>query len=215
MKPFPCTVHRPRDCSAGLIVAFHGYAQSVSRFRRLSGLDRVADASKCMIVYPHGRARNWGGISAKKPKYSDVKRLELLLDSVVLRYGHIAFERIHLLGFSDGGSVALFAAAYLAVLWPIASVTAYSGLYHKVSPGLPPIDPYPIQLLHNEGEHWVRDVHQEEIRAAYEDRGHIVTQLTFPRRRRWFRHHYWRPEANQDVLRHIVEAMRKPITSGG
>ena len=210
MKPFPCIIHRPLDCSAGLIVAFHGWGQSASGFRRRSGLDRVAEASRCMIAYPKGRARNWGGISAKKPRQSDVERLIVTLVAVQDRYGRIAAA--HLVGFSDGASFALYAASWISVRGRVASVAAYSGLYHDA---LPAARKYPILLLHNDGEQLVRNVHQEEIRDAYKARGHVVTRVNLPRRRRWFRHHRWRAaEANPIVLKHIRNAMCEPVLTG-
>lgn len=215
MSPFPYLTYRPRDCSAGMIVGFHGYLQSAAGFRRKSGLDGVGDAAKCMVVYPQGRLRNWGGISAKKPKSIDVGRLSETLRAIHERYENA--QSIHLAGFSDGASFALYAGAHLAGVWPIASVTAYSGLYHGV-PSAPSrlADPYSIWLLHNVGEKLIRNVHQKEIQAQYEDRGHVVTRVNFPRRRKRGRHHYWRPEANRHVLKHIVEAMRKTtIPTGG
>ena len=218
MKPFPCIAYEPADSSDGLIVAFHGWGQSVAKFRHKSGLDAVADAARCMIAYPKGRARNWGGISATKPRFADIERLFLTLEGIEGDHG--PRSSIHFVGFSDGASFALFAGSCLdaGLVWPacpIASVTAYSGFCHKT--GMPGSESkYPILLLHNRGEKRVRNVHQREIRKAYEDRGHVVTRVDLPRRRKWFRHHYWRAaEANPLVLKHVRDAMCEPILTRG
>lgn len=211
MKPFPYISYRPNvDPINGLIIAFHGWGQTPTRFRRKSHLDLVADGTRCMIVYPRGRWLNWGGWRAKDARYKDVERLAETRDSIERRYGY--FGTTHLVGFSDGASFALFAGGSLGYLLSVKSVAAYSGLYHK--PPEQTVTSYPILLLRNFGERMVTPASQGMIRGQYILRGHQVTQETLPYRP-GFIHHRWRSEANQYVSKHIANAMREPVSTQG
>lgn len=211
VKPFPFIAHRPDVPNLrGLIVAFHGWGQRPRRIKHRWGLDAVANETGCLIVYPRARGLNWGGLWATQPRRADVQRMDLTLRAIEGEHGFL--RHIHLVGFSDGASFALYAGTWLGQTWTVASVTAYSGLHHE-APGTP--IKYPILLIRNNGETLIEPKHQKAIADAYAARGHQVTRLNLPRRRRWGRHHYWRPaEANPIVSKHIVDAMREPILTG-
>lgn len=100
--------------SAGLIVALHGRGSSGEEMRTVTGLDRYADEMGYAVVFPDGIDQRWGDDTftsdARPTGDEDVE----FLDGLILELAaddRIADEQAGVVGFSNGGSMALRYAA--------------------------------------------------------------------------------------------------------
>ncbi|GGF74891.1 esterase [Azorhizobium oxalatiphilum] len=89
-----------------LILAFHGGGMQGEGMRRLTGLDRMADARRFIAVYPDGVDGHWNdGRSTIRNPQDDVRFVAVLLDQLA-RAHPVDQGRIYATGLSNG---ALFA----------------------------------------------------------------------------------------------------------
>ncbi|WEN15225.1 PHB depolymerase family esterase [Rhodanobacter sp. AS-Z3] len=101
-------VHLPADYRAGhrvpLVLAFHGRYSSPEKMAHLTGLDRLADRSGFIVVYPAGVDHSWAaGVDspADKAGVDDAAFTAALLDRLQQQYS-IDPAHIVLTGFSNG-----------------------------------------------------------------------------------------------------------------
>ncbi|MGW1885693.1 alpha/beta hydrolase family esterase [Streptomyces sp. NPDC001970] len=116
-------LHRPGTNGGGrkpLVIAFHGRGSTASGMRETSGLDKAAGARDMLIACPEGLRRGWGAgtaVTGQRPDPdADVRFTEALVDQLV-RTGQADPERVYVVGFSNGGSMALRVAAQRPGLW--------------------------------------------------------------------------------------------------
>jgi poly(3-hydroxybutyrate) depolymerase/protein-S-isoprenylcysteine O-methyltransferase Ste14 len=98
----------------GLVIALHGAAQSGALLRALIGerLERLADSAGFLVAYPDGHGRAWNECrrlapyAAKRDGVDDVAFARALAAQLHDEHGADA-RRVHALGFSNGGHLAL------------------------------------------------------------------------------------------------------------
>jgi polyhydroxybutyrate depolymerase len=86
-------VHAPPSYTAGrtypLVVVFHGSPMEASEMKTMAGMDPIADANNFLVVYPD--------------QFSDATVVAALLDHLGPKW-NVDSDRVHLAGFSRGGS---------------------------------------------------------------------------------------------------------------
>lgn len=116
---------------APLVIVLHGAGMNGALMRRASGyeFDRLADTRGLVVLYPDAFERNWN--DCRRTMKSDARRAHI--DDVVFVRAMIAQEKsqrgidpakVYVVGFSNGGRMAL----YLAVLpqTPVAGVAVFA-----------------------------------------------------------------------------------------
>ncbi|MET9516618.1 PHB depolymerase family esterase [Streptomyces sp. NPDC002994] len=110
-------LHRPAKSGDGrrpLVIAFHGRRQTAEEVRRLSGLDKAADRRGLLVAYPEGLNKGWGdggAPTAKRPDPDTDVRFTAALIKKLVGSGQADPRRVYVVGFSNGGSMALRMAA--------------------------------------------------------------------------------------------------------
>lgn len=110
-------LHRPTAPGSGprpLLIAFHGRGADPEEMRKLSGLDGAAKARGMLVAYPEAVHKAWGAGAAPNKRRpdtdADVRFTEELVDELV-RTRQADPRRVYVVGFSNGGSMALRVAA--------------------------------------------------------------------------------------------------------
>jgi polyhydroxybutyrate depolymerase len=164
-------VHVPAGYRAGhavpLVIAFHGHYSSPERMVHLTGLDRVADRSGFIVVYPAGIDQSWAaGVDsgADKAGVDDVAFTLALLDRLQAQYS-IDPRHVVLTGFSNGAHLVQLLGCRLAdrvtAIVPVSGTPAPS-LTASCHPARPlsviefhgtsdPIDPFEGGRIHVPG----------------------------------------------------------------
>ena len=148
----------------GLMLCFHGFKQTIPRFRRKSKLDDVATQLDCIIEYPKADRLNWGGLNPAIYTEKDLIDLEN-----VINYCHNRYEldhRLYLIGFSDGASFAGTLARYLSAKETyINGVVVYAGLYQECS--YIPQQNYNLIYIRGEKDPFVKQDDEDEFSKQY------------------------------------------------
>jgi poly(3-hydroxybutyrate) depolymerase len=93
-------IHIPSGLPANpaLVLDLHGMSSNASQQEQLSGMDKVADQGKFIVVYPNSDGSTWdlstGG--------NDVKYVAALIDTMIKRY-NVDAKKVFETGFSMGG----------------------------------------------------------------------------------------------------------------
>jgi polyhydroxybutyrate depolymerase len=164
-------VHVPPGYRAGhrvpLVIAFHGRYSSPEKMAHLTGLDRLADQSGFIVVYPAGVDRSWAaGVDspADKAGVDDVAFTSALLDRLQAQYS-INPAHVVLTGFSNGAHLVQWLGCRLAgrvsAIVPVSGTLAPSAVaschparplsvveFHGTSD---PIDPFDGGRIHLPG----------------------------------------------------------------
>lgn len=104
------TGYNPSD-SIPLIVALHNAYGSASDFANATGLNKVADDKKFIVVYPNGTGTpsSWNGggccFSAVTNNVDDVGFISVLIDTIKSKYS-IDTLKVYTAGFSNGAILA-------------------------------------------------------------------------------------------------------------
>lgn len=105
------------DRPVPVVIALHGLMQRAHTMERLTGLDRLAEREGFLAVYPEGYRRSWNDTDRTKPAtragIDDLRFLRALIDELAERDGADR-SRIYVVGFSNGGFLALRAACELS-----------------------------------------------------------------------------------------------------
>ncbi|WP_431043163.1 alpha/beta hydrolase family esterase [Streptomyces sp. P1-3] len=124
-------LHRPGTNGGGprpLVIAFHGRGSSAEKMREQSRLDKAAKARGMLIAYPEGLRNAWGaGTAATEQRPdpdADVRFAKALIDELV-RTEQADRRQVYVVGFSNGGAMALRVAAQRPDL--VAGVASVSG----------------------------------------------------------------------------------------
>lgn len=110
-------LHRPAKGGGGrlpLVIAFHGRGQTAEEVRRLSALDGAADRRGLLVAYPQGLNKGWGdggAPTARRPDPDTDVRFTAALVEKLVADGRADPRRVYVVGFSNGGSMALRMAA--------------------------------------------------------------------------------------------------------
>ncbi|MCG8920775.1 hypothetical protein L6E12_33965 [Actinokineospora sp. PR83] len=143
------TVVRPAVAGGGLLIAFHGSDQSGDRFREFSGgvFDAFA-ADGVTVAYPDGHrghfndARLGVDFPARRDDVDDVGFTEAVID-------HVGATRVHVVGYSNGGSMVIRLVHQLGSR--LAGATAIAATQPAPENLLPmdaPVVPVPVLLFH-------------------------------------------------------------------
>ncbi len=102
---------------APLVVALHGSNQTPETLRRFAGpsFDSLATDYGFVVAYPEGYKKHWNdarstaGFAARADGYDDVLFVRTLIDALATEYS-IDRSRVYLIGYSNGGQLAIRAA---------------------------------------------------------------------------------------------------------
>lgn len=102
---------------APLVIALHGSNQTPETLRRFAGpsFDSLATDYGFVVAYPEGYKKHWNdarstaGFAARVEGYDDVLFVRTLIDALASEYG-IDRSRVYLIGYSNGGQLAIRAA---------------------------------------------------------------------------------------------------------
>jgi polyhydroxybutyrate depolymerase len=139
-----------------LVIAFHGGQSHPEMMRRFSGLERLADDGRAIVVFPAGTGSReglftWnGGIccgEAQAEDSEDVGFTRELVRSLATRYV-LDPRRIHATGMSNGAMMAYRVAAEMADV--VASIAPVAGPMAVAS--IRPARPVPILHFHGTGD---------------------------------------------------------------
>ncbi|MFV0134735.1 alpha/beta hydrolase family esterase [Streptomyces sp. HMX87] len=136
-----------------LIIAFHGRGSSPAELREQSGLTADARARGMLIAFPEGLREAWGAgtrATAQRPDPDlDVRFTEALVGHLVRTEGADP-ARVHVVGFSNGGSMALRMAAERPGL--VAGAASVSGQLPSGSAAVEPAGPVPVMVVYGEDD---------------------------------------------------------------
>lgn len=145
-------LHRPatRDGKPRpLVIAFHGRGSSAAGMREQSGLSAAAEARGMLVAYPEGVRKAWGAgtaASALRPDPdADVRFTESLIDELV-HTEQADPQRVYVVGFSNGGSMALRMAARRPVL--VAGAASVSGQLATGAAAVKPTGAVPAMIIY-------------------------------------------------------------------
>jgi polyhydroxybutyrate depolymerase len=162
-------LHVPEGYDAGtplpLVVAIHGAFRSGKNLERRSGLSRLADRERFVVVYPNGiglfgMLRHWNSGhccgKARKDDIDDVGFVTSVIEEVSRRL-RVDSTRIYLVGYSNGGMLAYrIAAEKSKMIAAFSAVAATIG--GKPKPDIPewviprPERPVPVVVFHGRAD---------------------------------------------------------------
>ncbi|EPH44781.1 PHB depolymerase family esterase [Streptomyces aurantiacus] len=154
-------LHEPTAPGAGprpLVVAFHGRGADPAEMRELTGLNRAAKARGMLVAYPEALRKAWGAGAAptrqRPDPEADVRFTEALVDKLV-RTRRADPRRVYVVGFSNGGSMALRVAAERPKL--VAGAVSVAGQLPTGRATVRPSGPVPVMIVYG-GKDPVRPV---------------------------------------------------------
>ncbi|PZT69032.1 hypothetical protein DN402_17050 [Streptomyces sp. SW4] len=151
-------LHRPAASAASggrppLIVAFHGRGSSAEELREQSRLTADARARGMLIAFPEGLREGWGAgtrpTRERPDPDADVRFTEALVEHLV-RTERADPGRVYAVGFSNGGSMALRAAADRPGL--LAGAASVSGQLPSGSAAVEPTGRVPVMVVYGEDD---------------------------------------------------------------
>ncbi|MFJ3234635.1 alpha/beta hydrolase family esterase [Streptomyces sp. NPDC086787] len=149
-------LHRP-GAHAGtarpLVIAFHGRGSSAEGLREQSRLNAAAEARGMLVAYPEGLRKAWGAGTAASERRpdpdADVRFTQSLIDELV-DTGQADPRRVYVVGFSNGGSMALRVAAQRPTL--VAGAASVSGELPTGAAAVTPTGAVPVMIVYGEND---------------------------------------------------------------
>ncbi|MFE3496188.1 alpha/beta hydrolase family esterase [Streptomyces sp. NPDC059175] len=145
-------LHRPttrNGTSRPLVIAFHGRGSSATGLREQSRLNAAADARGMLVAYPEGLRKAWGAGNAttgqRPDPDTDVRFTESLVAELV-RTEKADPRRVYVIGFSNGGSMALRMAAQRPAL--LAGAASVAGQLPSGHAAVKPTGAVPVMIIY-------------------------------------------------------------------
>ncbi|GHC71264.1 hypothetical protein GCM10010349_47720 [Streptomyces flavofungini] len=145
-------LHRPTAPASGprpLVIAFHGRGADPAEMRELTGLNQAAKARGMLVAYPEALRRTWGAGAApsrsRPDPDADVRFTQALVDKLV-RTERADPRRVYVVGFSNGGSMALRVAADRPKL--VAGAVSVAGQLPTGRDEVRPSGPVPVMVVY-------------------------------------------------------------------
>ncbi|UZJ32764.1 alpha/beta hydrolase family esterase [Streptomyces endophytica] len=145
-------LHRPTapgGRTRPLVIAFHGRGSTASYLREQSRLDEDARARGMLIAYPEGLGKLWGAgtrATGRRPDPDLDVRFTKALIAELVRTERADPKRVYVVGFSNGGSMALRVAAQSPEL--LAGAAAVSGELPTGDAAVKPTGPVPLMIIY-------------------------------------------------------------------
>ncbi len=170
-----------------LVVVLHGAGSSPSAMAEVTGFDRIADREGFVTAYPgalgiaHGMWRTWntGGCFAPACWFGvdDVGMVATLIDELERRLP-IDPTRVYLVGYSNGGALALDVAARMTERF--AGLAVYAATMKADGPVIGPLlrvrrpaVPLSVMTLHAEHDPWIPRDGDERLSFTELSQAHI------------------------------------------
>lgn len=132
-----------------LIIAFHGRGATAAHLRKQSRLHEAARARDMLVASPEGLHEGWGAgtepTERRPDPDADVRFTEALIGELV-RTERADPERVHVVGFSMGGSMALRMAAQRPGM--LTGAAAVSGQLPTGAAEVRPTGPVPVMIIY-------------------------------------------------------------------
>ncbi|MFH9072292.1 alpha/beta hydrolase family esterase [Streptomyces alboflavus] len=145
-------LHKPTKPGSGprpLVVAFHGRGADPAEMRELTGLNEAAKARGMLVAYPEALRKTWGAGAApsrlRPDPDADVRFTQALVDKLV-RTERADPRRVYVVGFSNGGSMALRVAADRPKL--VAGAVSVAGQLPTGRDEVRPTGPVPVMVVY-------------------------------------------------------------------
>jgi poly(hydroxyalkanoate) depolymerase family esterase len=144
-------IHVPSGLPANpaLVLDLHGMSSNASQQEQLSGMDKVADQGKFIVVYPNSDGSTWDLSSGG----NDVKYIAALIDSMVKRY-NVDPKKVFETGFSMGGMMSY--ALECSIPDKFAAFGPNSGYLLGGTSGCNAAPPKPIFHIHGAADNFVK-----------------------------------------------------------
>ena len=144
-------IHVPSGLPANppLVLNLHGMSSNASQEEQLSGMNKVADQGKFIVVYPNSDGSTWD-LSASG---NDVKYVAALIDTLIKRY-NVDPKKVFETGFSMGGMMSY--ALECAIPDKFAAFGPNSGYLMGGTSGCSNAPPKPIFHIHGAADDFVK-----------------------------------------------------------
>lgn len=135
-----------------VVVFFHGWQQSAGIVMQDETMARVLSDLGVMLVAPDGAGRSWSHPGSPSRDRDEFAFIRAVLDDVVQRFP-VDRARLWASGFSQGGSMAWYAACYLGDRF--AAFVTIAGDFWEPAPTVCPSGPASILHIHGENDQTV------------------------------------------------------------
>jgi poly(hydroxyalkanoate) depolymerase family esterase len=144
-------VHVPSGLAANppLVLNLHGMSSNASQEEQLSGMDKVADQGKFIVVYPNSDGSTWDLTATG----NDVKYVVALIDTMIKLY-NVDPKKVFETGFSMGGMMSY--ALECSVPDKFAAFGPNSGYLMGGTSGCSNAPPKPIFHIHGAADTFVK-----------------------------------------------------------
>lgn len=144
-------IHVPTGLPANppLVLNLHGMSSNASQQEQLSGMNKVADQGKFIVVYPNSDGSTWD-LSATG---NDVKYVAALIDTMIKRY-NVDPKKVFETGFSMGGMMSY--ALECSIPDKFAAFGPTSGYLMGGTGGCSNAPPKPILHIHGAADDFVK-----------------------------------------------------------
>ena len=147
--------YQPNE-TAPLMFNFHGWGSTRARQMELTDMNAVAESEGFLVVYPQSDGASWN-VFAEPDRADDLDLVTKILDEVALDFPFDA-TRVYTTGYSNGGSMAYFAAQSMpdkiaAVASAAGTMPEWDNAGHVSSVGVvsAPTTSRPLPVMHVHG----------------------------------------------------------------
>lgn len=146
----PSTYDEDGNDELPLVIALHGFGDTWENFYPATGFIPLAEQENFIVAFPQGYLNQWNDGSTGDHYEDDVQLLRDLVERVDRDY-RVDYERIYLVGFSNGGVMAFRAACEASDLF--AGIVAIAGTMRIDMAGeCPDNAQLPVLMIHGTGD---------------------------------------------------------------
>ena len=143
--------------NAPLVVVAHGYTSSAEIIMAYSGMNKIADEEKFLVVYPQGttdlRGNNFFNVGYSfhaSSKVDDLDFIKTLVTNLIEEY-NINSDHVFATGMSNGGDLSYFLACYASDIFTAVAPIAGTMMQTTIE-NCSPNKPMPIFEIHGDAD---------------------------------------------------------------